>query len=66
MRSEVLTAVKMLIFWLATPFRLVGRQDFSPEDGGSMFLRNVDIYLQVHTELLSRRPTSIFQTTDVV
>jgi hypothetical protein len=30
----------------------------SPEDGGSMFLRNVGIYLQVHTALHPRRPTS--------
>jgi hypothetical protein len=31
--------------------------NFKPEDGGSMFLRNVSIYLQVHTALLPRRPT---------
>jgi hypothetical protein len=29
------------------------------EDGGSMFLRNVGIYLQVDTALLSTIPTSI-------
>jgi hypothetical protein len=29
---------------------------FRAEDGGSMFFRNVDIYLQVHTTLLPRRP----------
>jgi hypothetical protein len=32
-------------------------QHFSPEDGGSMFLENVGIYLQVHMALLPRRPT---------
>jgi hypothetical protein len=32
---------------------------FSPEDGGSMFLRNFGIYLQIHTVLLPRRPTLI-------
>jgi hypothetical protein len=26
------------------------------EDGGSTFLRNVDIYLQVHTALQPKRP----------
>jgi hypothetical protein len=32
-----------LVFWDVTPCGLVGKQqtDFSPEDGGSMFLRNV-------------------------
>jgi hypothetical protein len=30
----------------------------SSEDGGSMFVRNVAIYLQVHTALLLRRTTS--------
>jgi hypothetical protein len=29
-----------------------------PEDGGSMFLPNVDIYLLVYIALLLRRPTS--------
>jgi hypothetical protein len=28
--------------------------------GGSIFLRNVGIYLQVHTALQPRRPTSTF------
>lgn len=28
------------------------------EDGGSMFLRNFSIYLQVHMALQSKRPTS--------
>jgi hypothetical protein len=32
---------------------------FRAEDGGSMFLRNFGIYLQVHTALQSRTPTSI-------
>jgi hypothetical protein len=39
MRSEVLTAMKTSMF------------GFSPEYGGSTFLRNVGIYLQVHTAL---------------
>jgi hypothetical protein len=29
----------------------------NPEDGDNMFLRNVGIYLQVHTTLQTRRPT---------
>jgi hypothetical protein len=29
-----------------------------PADGESMLLRNVSIYVQVHTALLPRRPTS--------
>jgi hypothetical protein len=33
---------------------------FSPEDGGSMFLRNVDIYPPVHTESQARGPTSTY------
>jgi hypothetical protein len=41
MRFEVLTEVKMqmLVFWLVTPCGLV--------DGGSMFLRNIGVYVQV-------------------
>jgi hypothetical protein len=47
MRSEVLEAVTitMLVFRAA--------------DGGSMFLRNVGIYLLVHMALQPRRTTSI-------
>jgi hypothetical protein len=30
---------------------------FGPEDEASMFLRNVSIFLQVHTALQPRRPT---------
>jgi hypothetical protein len=56
MRFEVLTAVKMpiLVFWFVKPYGLVSRcqrfggRYFRPEDGGSMFFRNVDIYLQVY------------------
>jgi hypothetical protein len=33
----------MLVFWVVMP-----RVDFRPEDGDSMFLRNVGIYLQVY------------------
>jgi hypothetical protein len=36
-------------------------QRFSSEDGGGIFLRSVGVYyLQVHTALQHRRPTSIF------
>jgi hypothetical protein len=56
MRFEVITAVKMsiLVLWVVMLCGLVGRY-LSPEDGGSMFLRNVGIYLQVHTALQPRR-----------
>jgi hypothetical protein len=49
MMSQVLTAVKMSmsIFWVVTL-----------EDRGSMFFRNVGIYLQVHAALQPRRKTS--------
>jgi hypothetical protein len=33
---------------------------FNPEDGGSIFLRNVGICLQFHTELQLRTPTWTF------
>jgi hypothetical protein len=32
----------------------------SPEEGGSIFLQNIDIYLQVHMMLLPRRQTSTY------
>jgi hypothetical protein len=75
-RLQVLMAVKIktLVFWVVTPCRLVGRyQNFggtyclhlSPEDEGSMFFRNVGIYLQVHTALQPWRPTSILNPHDV-
>jgi hypothetical protein len=50
MKSEILRAVKMsmLVFWVSTPF--------GTEYGGSMFLINVGIYLQVHTVLQLRSP----------
>jgi hypothetical protein len=35
----------MLFFWVVTPCALVG----SPEDWDSMFLRNIGIYVRVHT-----------------
>jgi hypothetical protein len=35
-----------------------GVTQFSPEDGDSMFLRNVGIYLQARMALQPRRPTS--------
>jgi hypothetical protein len=63
---EVLTAVKVstLVFWVVTPCGLVDRYQhfigtyFSPEDGGSMLLRNVGIYLQIYKVLQPRRPMS--------
>jgi hypothetical protein len=33
-----------------------------PEDGSSMFFRNVGIYPQVHTALQHRKPTSTYST----
>jgi hypothetical protein len=41
---EVFTVVRMMI-WVVVPYRLI----VSPEDGDSMFLRNVDIYQRVYT-----------------
>jgi hypothetical protein len=45
MKFEVFTAVRMMMFyfWVLVLCRLVGRCQM-PEDGGSMFLRNVGIY----------------------
>jgi hypothetical protein len=57
----------MLVFWVVTPCALAETNSsekhtaaiFSPEDGGNIFLRNVRIYLQVHTVVVqARRPTS--------
>jgi hypothetical protein len=58
--------LSMLVFWVVTPYILVvGRYQtyctvstLRAEDGDSMFLRNVGIYLQVCTALQHRRPTS--------
>jgi hypothetical protein len=57
-RSEVLTAVKisMLVFYVVTPC------GYFPEDGDSMFYRNVGIYLQVHT---ASQPGTETQSEDV-
>jgi hypothetical protein len=63
LRTKILTALKisMLVFLLATQCGLVGRYQhfgrryFSPQDEGSMFFRNVGIYLQTHMALLHRR-----------
>jgi hypothetical protein len=65
------TAEKMSMFFfrVVTPCELVSRHQrfggtyFSPEDGGSMFLRNIGVYLQVHTALQPRRPTENFSLT---
>jgi hypothetical protein len=55
-RFHVLKAVKMLmlVFWVVTLCGLVG--------GGSMFLWNAGIYLQVYMALLRRRSTSTQNT----
>jgi hypothetical protein len=52
MKSEVLTAVKMPMFivWFVTRVELWVETNV-PEDGGSMFLRNVGFYLRVHSML---------------
>jgi hypothetical protein len=53
---EVLTAEKLSIlnFWVTTPCVTI----FIPEDGDSLFLRNVCTYLQVHTALQPKRQQS--------
>jgi hypothetical protein len=50
-RFDVLTVVLvMMIYWAVTLCRLaVLQRIFSSEDGDSMFLRKVDIYLRVYT-----------------
>jgi hypothetical protein len=63
---RVLTAVSMsILFCVVTPCELVGGYQsfggtysptFSPEDGGSMFLRNVGLYIKDHMELQLRGP----------
>jgi hypothetical protein len=63
LRCWVLTAVNIpiLAFWVVMPSGRVGKYQLSeehyvsPEDGGSMFLRNVGIFLEVHTVLQPRR-----------
>jgi hypothetical protein len=57
----------MLVFWVATPCGLVvdinvlqehTASIFNPEDGASMSLGNIYIYLQIHMALLPKKPTS--------
>jgi hypothetical protein len=56
--------ISRLVFLVVTPCGLVDISEertvsiFSLEHGGSMLLRNVGIYLRVHTALQPRRPTS--------
>jgi hypothetical protein len=66
-KFEVLMEVKisMLVFRVVIPYGIVVDTKVlveytvpSPKDVGSMFLRNVNIYVQVHTALQRRRPTS--------
>lgn len=45
------------VVWVVTP---CGLTDFSPEDGGSILLRNVVINVQVHTALQSGSTPSTF------
>jgi hypothetical protein len=60
--------LSLLILWGVTSCGLIGRCErfeetrchVSPEDGGSIFLRNTGIYLQAHTTLQPRRQTSMF------
>jgi hypothetical protein len=49
-RFEVLTA-KMMIFWVVTPCRSVGRYQRFGETTETVFLRNAAMYLKVHTAL---------------
>jgi hypothetical protein len=60
MVDEVLTVVlPMLVLWLVTLLlRTIVSEEravFSPDDGGSMFSRNVGIYLQVYEASEPRR-----------
>jgi hypothetical protein len=62
---QVLRVVKMqmLVIWVDLLVDLSVSEKhtafiFSPEDRGSMFLRDADVYLKVHTTLQSRRSTS--------
>jgi hypothetical protein len=68
-RFEVFTAVRIMMFffwvWLRVDFSVdtnVSEKHivsiFGPEDGGSMFLRNVNTYLRVYTAPKPRRTTS--------
>jgi hypothetical protein len=57
----------MLLFPVAKPCGLVGRKGHvsssslrRAEDGGSMFLRNTRIYLQIHMASQPIRPTSTY------
>jgi hypothetical protein len=46
--------MSVLVLWIAAPCELQG---INPEDRGSIFLRNVNIYIQVLTALQPRIPT---------
>jgi hypothetical protein len=60
--------MSVAVFCVPMPCGLVGRhQRFggtypSPEDGGSMLLRNSGVYVQVQTVLQNRRPRENFFT----
>jgi hypothetical protein len=60
-RYEVVTVVKMMMFWVVMLCKVVDRYQcfFGAENGGSMFLQNAGIYLQVHMALQPSRPTLI-------
>jgi hypothetical protein len=58
-RTDILVAVKMsTLDWVVTFSGLLDRYErLNPEDGNSLILRNVGIYLQLHMGLQSKRPT---------
>jgi hypothetical protein len=60
MRSEVLTVVKMsmLVFWFVGTHQHFGVTYFNPEDGGSIFLRNVG-YLPTRPRGVTTQDTNI-------
>jgi hypothetical protein len=59
-----------LVSWVVTPCGIVGRYQLFGEtyclhlQGGRMFLRNADIYVQVHTTLQPKRQTSTKEQVD--
>jgi hypothetical protein len=50
--TEVVTETKIAVLWDEAPCSLPEKliaEDYSPEEGGSVFLRTVAIYIQTHT-----------------
>jgi hypothetical protein len=68
--------ISMLVLWVVTSCELVGRyrpfggtyclhlQDFSPDDGGGMFLRNVDIFYKSTWRFKPEANTKVFCSSD--